>query len=99
MTLISLLARYCLKISAIVLLNMATETKVSRSIPTWRKVVAGVLFVIPWIVYLLYPTYNTAQPELGGVPFFYWYQTLWLFISAILFLIAVLLLYPGGGGE
>ena len=81
------------------MLNMTTETRVSRGVPTWRKVVAGVLFVIPWIVYLLYPTYNTAQPELGGVPFFYWYQTLWLFISAILMLIAVLLLYPGGGGE
>lgn len=65
----------------------------------WRKVIAGVLFAIPPIVYLLMFTYNAVKPELGGVPFFYWYQTLWLFISAMLSLAAVLLLYPAGGGE
>mgnify|MGYP001626166210 FL=1 len=72
---------------------MTTET--SKNIPTWRKFVAGILFVIPWVLYTLLPIYNTIQPELGGVPFFYWFQTLWLLISAILFVIGVLLLYPG----
>ncbi|WP_054857900.1 DUF3311 domain-containing protein [Vulcanisaeta sp. JCM 16159] len=61
---------------------------------TWRKVVAGILLVIPWILYTLLPIYNMVQPELGGVPFFYWFQTLWLVISSILFITAVLLLYP-----
>jgi sterol desaturase/sphingolipid hydroxylase (fatty acid hydroxylase superfamily) len=72
---------------------MTTET--SEKVATWRKVVAGVLFAIPWIFYLLLPLYNTAQPELGGVPFFYWFQTLWLVVSSILFIIAVFILYPG----
>ncbi len=72
---------------------MATETT-RRGVATWRKVIAGILFAISWIFYLI-PTYNTAQPTLGGVPFFYWFQTLWLLISSILFIIAVLLLYPG----
>ncbi|WP_069806529.1 DUF3311 domain-containing protein [Vulcanisaeta thermophila] len=74
---------------------MTVETV--KGVATWRKVVAAVLFIIPWIVYLLLPTYNTVSPELGGVPFFYWYQTLWLFITAILYVIAVLLLYPSRG--
>ncbi len=68
--------------------------KTSGNISTWRKVVAGILLVIPWILYTLLPIYNMVQPELGGIPFFYWFQTLWLVISSILFIIAVLLLYP-----
>ncbi|GAB6946004.1 hypothetical protein JCM16161A_01340 [Vulcanisaeta sp. JCM 16161] len=68
--------------------------EVSKRVAAWRKVVAGILFIIPWILYMLLPIYNTVQPELGGVPFFYWFQTLWLVISSILFIIAVLLLYP-----
>ncbi len=78
-----------------IIARMTVETV--KGVATWRKVVAAVLFIIPWIVYLLLPTYNTVSPELGGVPFFYWYQTLWLFITAILYVIAVLLLYPSRG--
>lgn len=39
------------------------------------------LFVIPFAA-LLFPFYLKATPSLGGVPFFYWYQFAWLFISA-----------------
>jgi hypothetical protein len=70
-------------------------TKTTEKVATWRKAVAGVLFAIPWIFYLLLLLYDTAQPELGGVPFFYWFQTLWLVVSSILFIIAVFILYPG----
>ena len=72
---------------------MTTET--TERVATWRKVVAGVLFTIPWIFYLLLTLYDTAQPEFGGIPFFYWFQTLWLVVSSILFIIAVFILYPG----
>jgi hypothetical protein len=30
------------------------------------------------------PSYNSVEPSWIGVPFFYWYQLLWVFISAIL---------------
>ncbi len=53
---------------------------------------AGILLVIPFIVYFAIPTYNKVQPELGSLPFFYWYQTLWLAISTILFSIAALII-------
>lgn len=55
-------------------------------------VVAGILIVIPFVVLLAIPTYNVVQPEVGGIPFFYWWQTLWLGLSAVLFLTAALLI-------
>ena len=57
-----------------------------------RYVVAGILLVIPIIVFLAVPFYNVKNPEVGGVPFFYWWQTLWLGLSAVLFIIAALLI-------
>jgi hypothetical protein len=33
---------------------------------------------------LLTPLYLRAEPSLGGVPFFYWYQFAWLVASVFL---------------
>jgi hypothetical protein len=30
------------------------------------------------------PFFNRVEPSLGGIPFFYWYQLLWVLIGAIL---------------
>jgi hypothetical protein len=43
----------------------------------WRR-----LLVLPFIALLWVPFYNSVEPTLGGVPFFYWYQFLWLFITS-----------------
>jgi hypothetical protein len=32
-------------------------------------------------------SYNRIEPEWGGIPFFYWYQLLWIPVSAGLTLI------------
>lgn len=53
-----------------------------------RYVIAGILLIIPFIAYFAMPTYDRIDPEIGGLTFFYWYQTLWLGISALLFGIA-----------
>jgi hypothetical protein len=42
------------------------------------------LFVIQFIAMLWPPFYNRAEPTLIGMPFFYWYQLLWVIIGAIL---------------
>ena len=42
------------------------------------------LLVLPWIGVLLVPVYNVDSPRLFGLPFFYWYQLLWVLISAVL---------------
>lgn len=42
------------------------------------------LLVLPFIATLWVPWYNRVDPELGGFPFFYWYQLLWVLISAVI---------------
>lgn len=32
------------------------------------------LLLVPLVVTLYPPLYNRQKPELGGIPFFYWYQ-------------------------
>jgi len=41
--------------------------------------VLALLILIPSFVNLGVPIYNRASPELFGLPFFYWFQTFWLF--------------------
>ncbi|GMA51680.1 hypothetical protein GCM10025857_30370 [Alicyclobacillus contaminans] len=43
-----------------------------------------VLLIVPFIATLYPPFYASVQPTLWGIPFFYWYQFLWVLISAAL---------------
>jgi hypothetical protein len=45
------------------------------------------LLVIPLIGTLIPPIYNTDHPEVAGIPFFYWYQLLWVPISVAITLL------------
>ena len=45
-------------------------------------VVSGILIAIGIILPLIVPIYAREDPSLGGIPFFYWYQMLWVFIDA-----------------
>jgi hypothetical protein len=38
----------------------------------------------PFVGTLWVPFFNSVEPRLGGVPFFYWYQLAWIGISAAL---------------
>ncbi|SAL43443.1 DUF3311 domain-containing protein [Caballeronia humi] len=40
------------------------------------------LLIIPWIGAVSVPFYNKIEPELWGFPFFYWFQLLWVLVSA-----------------
>lgn len=42
------------------------------------------LLVVPFIGTLWVPFYNSVEPRAGGIPFFYWYQFVWIFIGAVL---------------
>jgi hypothetical protein len=46
--------------------------------------ISGVLLAIGIVVPLLVSTYSRDEPRLWGFPFFYWYQLMWVFLSAIL---------------
>jgi hypothetical protein len=41
------------------------------------------LLAIPFVA-LLAPVYLTSAPAVAGFPFFYWYQFVWLFVTAVL---------------
>ena len=42
------------------------------------------LFLLPFFGTFFPWIYNTRDPELFGMPFFYWYQMLWVPITVIL---------------
>jgi hypothetical protein len=42
------------------------------------------LFVIQFVVILWPPFYNKIEPTLIGIPFFYWFQLLWVLVSAVI---------------
>jgi Protein of unknown function (DUF3311) len=45
---------------------------------------ARLLLLIPFVVVLWVPFYHSVEPNWGGVPFFYWYQLLWIVVSAVI---------------
>jgi hypothetical protein len=48
--------------------------------PRWVKL----LLLAPFVAVLWVPFYNSVEPQIAGIPFFYWYQLLWIPLSAIL---------------
>jgi hypothetical protein len=42
------------------------------------------LFLVQFIAVLWPPFYNRAEPYFMGIPFFYWYQMMWVIISAVI---------------
>ena len=42
------------------------------------------MLLIPFVAMLWVPFYNSAEPSLSGIPFFYWYQLLWIVLSAVI---------------
>jgi uncharacterized protein DUF3311 len=42
------------------------------------------LLGVPFVGTLWVPFYNAVEPRVLGIPYFYWYQFLWIGISAAL---------------
>jgi hypothetical protein len=49
------------------------------------------LLIIPFIAMLWPPFYNFRDPPFIGIPFFYWFQLLWILITAIIMAVVYLL--------
>jgi uncharacterized membrane protein len=54
-------------------------------------IVVAVLLALGIVVPLIVPIYARQEPRLLGLPFFYWYQMLWVLIEAVLLLICYLI--------
>jgi uncharacterized protein DUF3311 len=47
------------------------------------------LLVVPFVATLWPPLYNRAGPPFIGLPFFYWYQLLWVILTSALLAIVL----------
>ena len=52
-----------------------------------RFVILALLILIPAVINLSTPLYNRIEPELFGIPFFYWFQTVWLALCSGFYLV------------
>lgn len=51
------------------------------------------LLVIPYLAILWLPSYNSIEPRAFGVPFFYWYQLLWVVLSTLIIAVVLYLVH------
>ncbi len=49
-----------------------------------RTIVAGILLFVPFVAVLVPQFFNKVEPTLGGLPFFVWYQLIWVVLGGIL---------------
>ncbi|MFJ3215578.1 DUF3311 domain-containing protein [Kitasatospora sp. NPDC086801] len=59
---------------------------------TPERVLAGLALLVPIVATLWVSSYDKTDPDVGGVPFFYWYQLLWVPVSAVFTVAAYLLI-------
>jgi uncharacterized protein DUF3311 len=59
-----------------------TDGPARPPVVTTARVIAGVCLVIPFVAMLWVGSYAKLTPEFIGIPFFYWYQMLWVFLSS-----------------
>ncbi len=53
-------------------------------LPTTTKILLAALLAVPIVVPLVVPLYDRESPELGGVPFFFWFQFALIPVAAIM---------------
>ena len=66
---------------------------------TGQKVIVAILLIFPMLIFGITPLYNKDKPTLLGLPFFYWFETIWLVVSAVFYVIAALMLNRMEGGD
>ncbi|OKK11662.1 hypothetical protein AMK33_09635 [Streptomyces sp. CB02400] len=55
---------------------------------TPMRVVIALCLVAPFVAMLWVGSYAKTDPLFIGIPFFYWYQMLWVLVSTVLTMIA-----------
>jgi hypothetical protein len=57
------------------------------------------LLLLPFVALLWPPFYAKTEPKLGGFPFFYWYQFLWVLLGAAITAVVYLATTTRNGGR
>ncbi|WP_338672873.1 DUF3311 domain-containing protein [Streptomyces sp. SCSIO 30461] len=60
----------------------------SRPAVTPARVVVALCLIAPFVAMLWVGSYARTDPAFAGIPFFYWYQMLWVLISTALTMVA-----------
>jgi membrane protein implicated in regulation of membrane protease activity len=68
---------------------MSQPGRTRNNTATWT--IVTLLLVVGTVGTLIVPVYARTTPTLGGFPFFYWYQLIWIPLVAILATLAYLL--------
>lgn len=55
---------------------------------TGSLIAVALALVVPIVALLWVGSYDKAKPTLWGIPFFYWYQFLWVFVTPALTYVA-----------
>ncbi|MFF8941336.1 DUF3311 domain-containing protein [Streptomyces sp. NPDC014864] len=63
---------------------MSDSPDVSRAVVTPVRVVIALCLLAPFVALLWVGSYAKTDPAFVGIPFFYWYQMLWVIISTAL---------------
>jgi uncharacterized membrane protein len=64
----------------------------AQALITPTRVIAAACLVAPFIAMLWVNSYARVEPTFIGMPFFYWYQMLWVAVSTVLTGIAYVLI-------
>lgn len=67
---------------------MSEPTEAERPVITPVRVVIAVCLLAPFVAMLWVGSYAKTDPVFIGIPFFYWYQMLWVLLSTALTVIA-----------
>ncbi|MER7695187.1 MULTISPECIES: DUF3311 domain-containing protein [unclassified Streptomyces] len=67
---------------------MPEDTETKPPMVTPGRVVIGICLLAPFVAMLWVSSYARIEPKFIGIPFFYWYQMLWVVISTALTMIA-----------
>ncbi|MEU0097482.1 DUF3311 domain-containing protein [Streptomyces sp. NPDC006267] len=67
---------------------MPEDTETKPPVITPGRVVIGICLLAPFVAMLWVGSYARIEPTFIGIPFFYWYQMLWVFVSTALTMIA-----------
>ncbi|CAL9425923.1 DUF3311 domain-containing protein [Streptomyces sp. enrichment culture] len=69
-------------------MSKAPEQPTAEPVVTPARVVIALCLSAPFVAMLWVGSYARTEPVLIGIPFFYWYQMLWVLLSTALTMVA-----------
>ncbi|WP_282694252.1 DUF3311 domain-containing protein [Streptomyces sp. CC208A] len=67
---------------------MSQTTTGKAPVVTPVRIVIALCLIAPFVAMLWVGSYAKTEPLLAGIPFFYWYQMLWVLIATALTAVA-----------